>query len=233
MPPPSTSSRFGMPSSSSAPVRVDHARVVVRDERQRHRLRAGGDDRLVEGHDLRRPVVRRRPRPGSSEVKRPMPGDDRHLALLGQPGQAAGQLLDDAVLPAAQLVDVDLRARRSGCRGGPCPASRRSPWPRAAAPSTGCSRRSGRRRRASASARPARPACRDRRRGRRRCSRRDRRRAPAPRRGGRRATALAACAPERWRGGGGGLRGGGRRALAAPGPQRQDGVALRRPCRRP
>ena len=35
--------------------------------------------------------------------------DDRDLALLGEARQAAGQLLDHAVLPAAQLVDVDRR----------------------------------------------------------------------------------------------------------------------------
>src|SRR3954469_11292519 len=38
------------------PGTVDHARIVVRDERQRHRLRSGGDDRLIEGHDLLRAV---------------------------------------------------------------------------------------------------------------------------------------------------------------------------------
>ena len=36
--------------------RVDHARIVVRDERQRDRLGAGGDDRLLEAHGLRAAV---------------------------------------------------------------------------------------------------------------------------------------------------------------------------------
>ena len=45
---------------------VDHARVVMRDEGQRHRLGAGGDDRLLEGDGVRRAVAAVRPRPGSA-----------------------------------------------------------------------------------------------------------------------------------------------------------------------
>ena len=36
-------------------------------------------------------------------------GDHRHLALARQRGQAAGQALDDALFPAAQLVEIDAR----------------------------------------------------------------------------------------------------------------------------
>ena len=39
--------------------------------------------------------------------------DDLDLARLGHAGQAAGELLDDAVLEAAQRVDVDLRRART------------------------------------------------------------------------------------------------------------------------
>ena len=42
-------------------------------------------------------------------VKVPTPDDHRHLAPLGEPGEPAGQLLDHALLPAAQAIDVDLR----------------------------------------------------------------------------------------------------------------------------
>ena len=76
--------------------------------------------------------------------------------------------------------------------------------PCAAAPSTGCSRRSGTRRRASRSARPAPSSCRGRRSGRRPSSRRGRRPAPASRirrrpcrRSCRRAGAGAGCALRR------------------------------------
>ena len=46
------------------------------------------------------------------EVNLPTPTTDGDLALLGEAGEPAGQPLDDAVLPAAQLVDVDRRAAR-------------------------------------------------------------------------------------------------------------------------
>ena len=156
-------------------------------------------------------------------VRRGEPADalhDRHLALLGEAGQPAGQALDHAVLPAAQLVEVDLGRGEGEAVRGHLLAPRRSPWRRAAAPWTGCSRRSGRPRRASASARPARPSCRDRRRGTRRCSRRARRPAPAPRPGSRpcrragRAWPSAGAAGAAWP------------APAAAGLQLQDQAAL-------
>ena len=75
-------------------------------------------------------------------------GDHLDLALLRQPGEAAGQLADHLVLPPAQRVDDRSPARRTRSRTPPPPRPRRSPARRAAAPSTGCSRRSGRRRQA-------------------------------------------------------------------------------------
>ena len=77
-----------------------------RDERQRQGFRAGRDDRLLEvdvGHaafgQLDLQLVRR----GEPAVA-PDGGD---LALPGQPGQAAGEPPDHAVLPLPQLVQVD------------------------------------------------------------------------------------------------------------------------------
>ena len=42
---------------------------------------------------------------------------DLDLALLGQHAQAAGQLLDDRALPAAQLLEVDLRRAEGDAMG--------------------------------------------------------------------------------------------------------------------
>ena len=156
-----------------------------------------------------------------SEVNRPTPCDRGHLARLGEPGEAAGQLLDHAVLPAAQLVEVDLGRARRRRRDRPSPWSRRSPWRRAAGPWTGCSRRSGRRRPGSASARPAPPACRGRRRGTPRCSRRARRPAPAPRHGSR------PCRPRRAWASAPGRAAGGRAAAAGCGRLGLAGLELR------
>ena len=105
MPPPITSSRFGRAVERQRAGRVDHPRVVVRDERQRHRLGAGRDDRLLEADRLRAAVASTSSWFGGGEAA--VAGDHGDLALLGQPRQAAGQLLDHPVLPAAQLVDVD------------------------------------------------------------------------------------------------------------------------------
>ena len=80
----------------------------VRDERQRQRLGAGRDDRLLEvdGGDaafgqLDLQLVRR----GEPAVA----ADGGDLALPGQSGQAAGEPRDHAVLPGSQLVEVDRR----------------------------------------------------------------------------------------------------------------------------
>ena len=76
----------------------------MRDEGQRHRLGSGGDDALVEADRGLRAVLfdLDHVRAGEAAVAR----HHLHLAALGQPGQAAGQLLDNQVLPAAQLVEI-------------------------------------------------------------------------------------------------------------------------------
>ncbi len=59
---------------------------------------------------VRWPVGRRRgERMGRGE--RALAGDDRHLALARQAGQPRRQALDDALLPAAQSVEVEARRR--------------------------------------------------------------------------------------------------------------------------
>jgi hypothetical protein len=88
IPPPITSIRFGIVRELQRAGRVDHARVVG-DERQRHRLRAGGDDAVVEGD---RPVADRE-RVGP--VKRRLAVDTSTLRCLASPSQAAGQPIDD------------------------------------------------------------------------------------------------------------------------------------------
>ena len=50
------------------------------------------------------------------EVNSPFARDDGHLALAREAGQAAGQALDDALLPAAQRVEIDLRRAEGRCR---------------------------------------------------------------------------------------------------------------------
>ena len=117
---------------------IHHARVVPREGRQLHRLRAGGDDRMLEADQLLPSVVcdfhfvRRHEDAGA--VHR------AHLALLRHAGQTAGQLADDLVLERAQLVEVDLR-RAEVTPWAAIARPRRSPRRRAAAPWTECSRR--------------------------------------------------------------------------------------------
>jgi hypothetical protein len=87
---------------------VDHPLVLVRDERQGHRLRATGDDCLLEADHGPRPVVG-----GDLEVvggrERAHPGHHLDLALVGQAGQAVGEPADHPLLPGAELVEVDGR----------------------------------------------------------------------------------------------------------------------------
>ena len=106
MPPPSTSRRPGTSSSSSAPVEVDHARIVLRDERQKDRLRAGRDDRLAKADRFFPTLGRDLELVGRDELGRSL--HDLDLALLGEPREAAGQAADHAVLPVGKLVEVDL-----------------------------------------------------------------------------------------------------------------------------
>ena len=103
MPPPMTSSRSGMPSTSSAPVEST-IRVVVGQERQRRRLRARGDDAVLEADDGVADL-----RSCSAPVNSPSPRTTCDLALLGERLEAAGELADDAVLERADAVEVDLR----------------------------------------------------------------------------------------------------------------------------
>ena len=87
---------------------VDHAGIVVWDERQRDRLGAGGDDGLFEADRAGRPVV------GGDldHVRRgELAGADHggDLALFGQPGQPTGEPVDHALFPATQRAQVDGR----------------------------------------------------------------------------------------------------------------------------
>ena len=135
--------------------RVDDARIV-RQPGQPQRFGPRGDDAVRERHAARGPVVLGHVRAAWSLVERRDAAQHGHLALLRERRQSAGEPRDDFVLPVPQLAPRRSAAVRTRRRAPPSPALRRSPWPRAAAPSTECSRRSGRRRRASASVRPAR-----------------------------------------------------------------------------
>jgi hypothetical protein len=86
--------------------RVDHPRVVVGDERERRRLRPAGHDRLLEADRGPGAVLADHfEQVGRGEAA--LPGHDRHLALLGQASQAAGEPADHRVLPGEQFVQVD------------------------------------------------------------------------------------------------------------------------------
>ena len=94
---------------------IDDALVVVRKAGDARDARAGGDDAMVEARPSSRPRASRT----SMHVRR---GELRrslhhlHLALLREPGETLGELAHDAVLPRAQLVELDLRACRTRCR---------------------------------------------------------------------------------------------------------------------
>ena len=102
MPPPMTSSRSGMPLTSSAPVestiRSSSGRNGSHDASE-----PDGDDAVLEADD------------GVAHLDRVRAGElagaphDLDLARLGQRLEAADELVDDAVLPGADLVDVDRR----------------------------------------------------------------------------------------------------------------------------
>ncbi len=165
-------------------------------ERQLHRLRAGRDDALLEADGLRLAVSW----PAATtkwcgSTNAPCP-HHRDLAHLGHAGQAAGQLAHDLVLVRQQLGEVDLRRAERHTEVGEVRHLVHHGGHVQQRLATGCSRRSGTRRRAWHSARPARPSCRGRRRGRRRNSRPGRRRAPACRIRGRRRRRSCAARPE-------------------------------------
>ena len=87
---------------------VDHSWVVMGDKGQLDRFRARRDDGGVEGDESCRPVIRTR----FHRVCPDEPSDTAYgtdVALPCEPGQAARQPADDAVLPATEGVDVDTR----------------------------------------------------------------------------------------------------------------------------
>ena len=87
--------------------RIHQARIVPGEAGQFHRLRAGGDDALLERDQLRAVDA-----VDLDLVQRHEPadaGDHAHLALLGHAGQALGQLADHLVLVRAQRIEGDLR----------------------------------------------------------------------------------------------------------------------------
>ena len=96
------------------PRRIEHARII-RNERQPHDLRTGGDDRLLEAHDRLGAGLRLRRPCGDLDLDMVRieeladAADDLDLACLGHAGKPAGQLADDLVLPAAQPGEVDPR----------------------------------------------------------------------------------------------------------------------------
>ncbi len=107
MPPPMTSIRFGMPSSSSAPVES-----MTRGSSCGMKGNVTGSEPAAMMH-WSKVTVFTPSLPLTSiafgPVKRADALDDRDLAPLGEAGEAAGELLDHALLPAAQAIDVDLR----------------------------------------------------------------------------------------------------------------------------
>jgi hypothetical protein len=105
--------------------RVDDARVVGH-ERQRDRLRAGGDDRLLEPDQLAAAVGQR-----DFEVMRvdelANALHDFDLAPLGHAGETAGQLADDLVLVARSLSRSMLGAAKLTPQSPMCCASSITP----------------------------------------------------------------------------------------------------------
>ena len=97
--------------------RIPDARIG-RDEPGRDRLRAGGDDRVLEAHGPR--ALGGFDLQGVWRSELPPAGHDPHFALLGKTGQAARQSLDHPILPAANgrgvergLTELDsMRAHR-------------------------------------------------------------------------------------------------------------------------
>ena len=83
--------------------RGDDARVVLRHERQLHRLGAGGDDRAREA-DRRRAAGGEVDDDVVGVAEAAAAGDDRHLAHLRHLRQAAGQPADDLVLVRDELA---------------------------------------------------------------------------------------------------------------------------------
>ena len=144
MPPPMTSSRSGMLGELERAGGVDDARSSSGRNGQRDRLGAGRDDRSAR---RRRSVVA----DASSvfgPVNSPVPCTTCDLALLGQAGRPP---VSWPTTPSFHARSVS-RSISGSPKAMPCLGELLglgdAPWRRAAAPWTGCSRRSGRRRRA-------------------------------------------------------------------------------------
>src|SRR5690606_28867087 len=84
-----------------------HDPRIVGQVRQADRLRARGDDALIEIDGLRFAVADDLDPIRADEPARAV--HDAHLALLRHAGEAAGELTDDAVLPVAELAGIDMR----------------------------------------------------------------------------------------------------------------------------
>ena len=126
--------------------RVEDARIVG-DEGQAHDLRARRDDGLREFHDLLRARLGLARALGQLDLdvvrveELAHAADDLDLARLGHAGEAAGQLADHLVLPAAQRREVDLRRAERDAVIGQVLRLVDRPRRRAAAPCSGCTRR--------------------------------------------------------------------------------------------
>ena len=102
--------------------RVHHARAVERERRNLRRLRAGRENQCSNCSSVVPPCAGNRHRVRTGQRGASL--NERDLAQLGDAANAGGQLVDDALLERAQLVDVDLRLAE---RHAPV---RRRAWPR-------------------------------------------------------------------------------------------------------
>ena len=117
MPPPTTSMRFGIWRNSKRAGGIDDARVV-RHERQFHRLRSGGNDRVGELHDGLAGTIRMHGLDMVRIEEAARGRDDGNLARLGHVGQPASELADDVVLERPERVEIDLRRAVGDAVGG-------------------------------------------------------------------------------------------------------------------
>ena len=125
--------------------RVHDARAVEAEHRHLRGLRADGDDGVTEGDLLGAAIEQRDLEAGRTEERR-RAAEVLDLACLRPAVRCRwSAALTTRVLEAAELVDVDLRGAERTPHDGRA-RLRQSPWRRAAAPSTGCSRDRRRRR---------------------------------------------------------------------------------------
>ncbi len=150
MPPPTTSSRLQSSGSSSAPVES-----MMRGSSGKPGRRTDSDPAAMM-HCLKSTrfgAVRRLQLQRMRADEFRLAAHHVDLALLREQREAVGQFGHDAILPGPQPLAGRFAVARTRCRRPPCRRHPRSPWPHAAAPSRGCSPRSGTRRPAPASAR--------------------------------------------------------------------------------